>query len=222
MMSKLLYLISIFSFLSLLFLFQPQRIESALNTKFFLNPASASASLGSSLEVVIRLNAGGEKVNSAAAFLTFPPDLLEGEITTTNSFASFFSQKEVDNKKGNVKVNGASTDPVSGENLLLANLSFKVKKTGRAEINFTDQSVVYKGSSNVLGSTAGGVYTLTSVGQPSPTATSSAIPSVRQTTTPSATASALPKAGTTESTIALLIVSLSALTLGLLFKKYAT
>lgn len=206
-MLKLLLTLTLFFFFSLgLAIFPSSSSYAASNTKLFLSPPLATKSAGSSFAAEIRINTGGEKINSAAAQLSFNQDLLEASLSTENSWAGVFSQKEVDNQGGSIKLNGGSSQPTEGENLLLGTINFKAKKAGVAKVNFTDQSVVYKGTTNVLNTTTGGTYTLTADLKTSDQATNSASPN-------------LPKAGILEQSLYLILLAFGSIALGFILNK---
>lgn len=205
-MTKLLYLLPSFLLVSL---FSASIVASAGTAKLSLSPSTGVKNVGTNFDVEIRVNTGSEKINSAAGILTYPKDLVDVEISTLNSFANFFSQREVDAISGTVKVNGGVSEGITGDNLLLATLTLTPKKAGSANLAFTNQSVVYKGGLNVLGTSSGGVYTLSATpsgGLSTPVATASST-------------SALPKSGFTEFTLILVLLSLSSIVVGLTFKK---
>lgn len=197
-MSKLLFILTFFFFFSLGVVLFSSVSFGASSTKLFLSPSLATKSAGSSFGVEVRINTGGEKINSAALFLTFSQDLLEATLSTENSWASVFSQKEVDNKSGSVKLNGGSSAPTEGENLLLGTINFKAKKAGVAKVNFTEQSVVYKGTTSVLVSSAGGVYTI------QPTTLEGPV---------------LPKAGIIEQSLYLILLAFGSIALGFVLNR---
>lgn len=217
-MPKLLFALTLFFFFSLGVGLFPSSSISASSAKLFLSPPIATKSAGSSFSVDVRVNSGGEKINSAAALLTFNQDLLEASLVSENSWATVFSQKEVDNQRGSIKLNGGASQSTEGENLLLGTINFKVKKPGTARVNFTDQSVIYKGTTNVLGSSSGGVYTLTSASRVSDQATPASLVS-SQTPATSSADSTLPKAGILEQSLYLILLAFGSIALGFVLNR---
>src|SRR3989338_3947511 len=135
-MIKLLYLNLTLLILLLATTFVAAKANALWDAKFSLSPASTSKSVGSVFSVDILLDTAAETIDSAAAYLSFPTDLLEATISTDKSFATIFTQKEVDAVNKLIKINGGVSSGKSGSSLNLATINFKVKKAGTAVVSF--------------------------------------------------------------------------------------
>lgn len=130
-----------------------------------LSPATKAVKVGDSVTVSIFFDTGEETVNSVKASLTFPVSLLNVEtdsIITTGSAVTDFKETIYSNLSGTVDISGSTS--VSGSQKLLANIKFKTKAVGTANISFDSDSQIIRtsDSKNVLSlaDSKGGAYTI--------------------------------------------------------------
>ncbi len=83
-------------------------------------------------------------VNVVQADITFDPDVLEVvELSTKDSFASIFVQKDVNNNLGYVRLTGGIPSPgYSKESGVFGTVYFKAKSAGLANVSFLPTSMV--------------------------------------------------------------------------------
>jgi len=132
----------------------------------FLSPPSGSFVVGSTFNVSIILNTGGEAVNAIDAALSFPPDKLQvvSPSLGTSIISVWTSQPNYDNQTGVLRFQGGVPNPgINTSRGLIATIGFRVKSVGRAVIKFRDQSKVLLNdglATDVLINTGNGVYDL--------------------------------------------------------------
>ena len=142
---------------------------------FSLDPVSRSVSVGDQFEVKVNLDAAADKTNQAQATITFPADKLE---LVGVSPTSLFPSNQYDTESGIVQViSGEDTgvDYVTGSHEWFT-LVLKATAAGTAELRFAafDSFVLeLETVNNLLDLTnlPAGSYTISSGGEPDPTAT---------------------------------------------------
>ncbi len=124
----------------------------AASASLALSPASVSAVVGSSFNVGIYVNTGGNPVNAVQANLTYPAAQLDYVSVTSSSVFPIDAQSS--GGGGNVNIARGAITPVSG-NQLVATVRFKAKvASGTAAINFAGGSGVASSGSPILGNGA--------------------------------------------------------------------
>lgn len=158
-----------------------------------VTPSSQSVTVGTTLPVEVRLNTGGDAVNTVTANLTFSKDKIRLQsVSTTGSFLTIWfelpdteSEVVTANNNGEIRITGSLPTPgQSGSNSLIAKLTFVPIAAGSATLNFASTSAVYRNSdnTNIVGtSNTGGTYTISEV---APTATPTLAPTSSPTPTP--------------------------------------
>jgi len=191
------------------------RPAQAAQGSLTLIPASGTVLTNQTFNMEIRVNTGGETVNTVTANLSYPIDKIKvTKVDTTNSFVTIWFENSIAQSLGKVKLTGSISSPgTSGSNLLLATLTLQalaVTTTGNpANVSFDNTSAIYRNSdnTNILSSSIGAQFTITSSG----TSTLTPVPSISQTTpTPSPSPTilpvGLPDVGENSPTIILLIL----------------
>lgn len=152
---------------------------AALAASLYLSPSGGT--IGASTSIQIRLNAGGDAINGVSAYLTYPTDKLEA--IGISYGGSFSIAAEGGYGGGFVNISRASFSGVTGD-VNVATVRFRAKTAGSATISFRGGSAAARASdsSNALGGSSGGTYTL-APGQGGTTTTSA---TSKTTPTPSA------------------------------------
>jgi len=161
------------------------------------SPSSKSIKVGDTLTVSILFDTGSVTVNKVKASITFPPSLLSVEtdsIITTGSAITDFKETIYSNVTGTIDISGNTS--ISGSGKLLANIKFKTKAVGTANVSFDADSQIIQSSDSKnifsLTDSTGGTYTIATTITPPPIttppekkqATSSQIPEGMGFTTP--------------------------------------
>ena len=147
------------------FSFTPSPARAAGAT-LYLSPAAGSYSVGSTLNVSVLVNTGGQNINAVEADLRFPADKLQ--VVTPAAGPSIITvwaaQPSFSNANGTINFKGGVPSP--GVNMTagsIATVTFRVTGVGQAGIRFTDNSKVLLNDgagTNVLSDTRGAIYTL--------------------------------------------------------------
>jgi len=164
--NKFLSLLFSVGFVTLLFsvsLVQPVRAAGA---SLYLSPNSGTFYIGSTFDVSIFVNTGGENVNAVQVDLKFDPKKLQiASPTAGKSFISVWvSQPTYSNIQGTASFQGGMPSPgINTSAGLVSTITFRAISPGETTILFLDSSRVLlddgKGT-NILSSKARGVYTL--------------------------------------------------------------
>lgn len=191
-MPKYFALLSILTFLALPFSVYAQANQALLK----LTPSSATNTAGQSFTSAIKVTSTSTNISSVQAYLSFPADKLEvTSISKTGSIASLFIEEpSFDNVVGTIKMTADIASPgFKGSDGLIATITFKAKANGTANVNFTTESAVYptSGTTSVLGTPQGGVYTVTG-GSSAASASAQTTPSPTLVSTRSASGTPLP------------------------------
>lgn len=146
---KNLLLILLLTFLSFIFLNFEASILSKLNLKKIERTALITTQTGThrvgeffTLEVLIENIE--TPINAAQTDLTYDPKIIQAiDISTEESFAQIFLQKEIDNENGRVVISGGLPNPgFSGEGCKFATVLFMSVKEGETVLEFSDTSMV--------------------------------------------------------------------------------
>jgi hypothetical protein len=180
-----------------------------------LDPSTQTVAVNGTFTVTIRLNTGGQSVNTVAANLTYDQSAVTPQsIDTTGSFVTIWFENNIASSNGEVRLTGSVPSPgVNGDNLLFARVNFTANQASTSQVSFLEDSAVFRDSDNVdiLSSTTGSVITVSdSAVTPTPP---SATPGVTTTPGPTTTLApgtptptALPDAGIISPTIVIFIV----------------
>ena len=143
----------------------PKTTEAA-GASLYLSPNSGTFYIGSTFDVSIFLNTGGENVNAVQVDLKFDPKKLQiASPTAGKSFISvWISQPTYSNIKGTASFQGGMPSPgINTSAGLVSTITFRVIAPGETIISFLDSSRVLlddgKGT-DILTSRGRGVYTL--------------------------------------------------------------
>ncbi|MBM4402204.1 MAG: hypothetical protein FJ044_03100 [Candidatus Cloacimonetes bacterium] len=203
----------LFTFYFLLFTFSARAAGATLS----LSPATKSVVNGQTFSLEIRVNTGGESINTVTANLTYPTDKLRAQsVDTAGSFVTIWFENNIGTASGEVRLTGSLPTPgTSGSNLLFATVNFVALNTGTANVEFTNSSAVYRNSDNsdILGSTQDGTYTITEV-TPTATPTPTTITAPTGTPTPTTGQGNLPDVGVELPTLILFAFALIFITFG--------
>lgn len=221
--------LSIAQTLLLLLIIAYPKAAYAASATLTLVPNTLTVGVNQSFNVEIRVNSGGENINTVTANLTYPFDKIKvSKIDTANSFVTIWFENSFNQQTGKIKLTGSLPSPgTSGTNLLLATINFEAlaqtTTANPASVSFDNTSAIYRNSdnTNILSSTAGGQYTIS--GTAAVTTTPTPIPSVDQPTpglTVTPTPSSLPNVGATSATLIFLILAVSLIIGGSLVLRF--
>lgn len=183
--AKLILLLIVYSLLST----TPAQAGTAV---LFLSPSSGSYTVGQTFSVRANVSSGGEYINAVAAYLSYPADKLEATgVDTGGSTLSIWAEKTAGG--GAVRLSGGLPTPGFNGEGLVAEVSFRVKETGLASLQFTADSAVVRDSDNqdILADKFGAEFSLATPA-PTPTATLTPKPVVRTQTAPTLQPTATP------------------------------
>lgn len=113
-------------------------------TASFNIPDKKQYRLGEIFPVKIDIKGIQTNINAVQADLEFNPEKLEvADISTEESFANVFIQREINNESGYVRLSGGIPNPgFQGENGIFGTIFFQGKNPGLAEINFLPSSMI--------------------------------------------------------------------------------
>lgn len=153
--------------LSLLLFLTPKFV---LASNLYLSPGGGKVSSGGTINVQVRLNAGGDAVNGVSAFLAYPQDKLQVAWISYGGSA-FGIQAESSFGGGVIKISRGNFAGVGG-NVNVATIAFRGKSLGNATVSFIGGSNAPRASDSSnslnLGASAGGVFNVVA-GVPQPT-----------------------------------------------------
>lgn len=155
------FLILSFTIVSLLIVYSESRLLSFFGfppvskTASFVIPSKGQYKLGEAFPLKIEIAGIKTPINTVQADLGFDPRVVEvTEISTEDSFANIFIQKEINNKEGYVRLTGGLPNPgfsqIQGP---FATVYFRGKTPGPVKIEFLHTSLVLANDgrgSNVL------------------------------------------------------------------------
>ncbi|MCL4366614.1 hypothetical protein M1563_00355 [Patescibacteria group bacterium] len=136
--------------------------QTASASTLYLSPGSANVGVGGVISVQVRLNTAGEAVNAVSAVLTYPQDKVDVAWISYGSSA-FSIAAEGSYGGGAIRISRGNINGVTG-NVNVATIGFKGKALGKATVAFVGGSAAPRATDStdslVLGSSAGGVYTV--------------------------------------------------------------
>lgn len=143
-------LIIIISFLCFGFVILESRIffnlhfPPAQKTALFNLPAEEQYFLGEIFPVKLEINSLQAPINSLRVDLGFDPEVLEVvKISTKNSFANIFIEKEICNHTGYLRLAGGLSSPgFNQEKGLFGTIFFKAKSPGHGKVEFLPTSLI--------------------------------------------------------------------------------
>jgi len=143
-------LILIFSLFSIGFVFTESRVLNLLGfpptpkTVSFVIPTTGQYRLGQVFPMKIEITGIKKPINIIQADISFDPKILEvREISTNDSFANIFVQKEINNQVGFARLAGGLPNPgFSGERGIFGTVYFKGKSPGVVKVDFSSSSKV--------------------------------------------------------------------------------
>jgi len=145
-------------------------ISAQGTNSMYLSPASGSFTVGSTVNMAVRINVSTD-VNAVQADITFPTNLLQ--FSSIDGSSSAFSIDATSAASGGtIKISRGNINTVKGDQLV-AKINFKALAAGSASVQFANTSVAVNPSSNnnVINTRSGGTYTLTGASTPTPTPT---------------------------------------------------
>lgn len=113
-------------------------------TASFVIPSKSQYRLKEIFPMEISINNIKNPINAVQADISFPPDKLEIiDITTKNSFANIFIQREINNETGYARLTGGLPSPgFSSDRGTFGTVFFRSKNPGLAKIEFLPTSMV--------------------------------------------------------------------------------
>ncbi len=113
------------------------------NATLELSPDNVTLSRMFEYPITIRALPGGESINVAQVYLNYDPSKIRVvDIVTTNSFCrhDFFIEREIDNKKGEVRIIcGLQTPGFSGSEGIVAELLIRPIESGQFSLRFNKE-----------------------------------------------------------------------------------
>lgn len=163
--TKLFFLSLFFSLLFLVLISTPFRAEAG-DASLYFSPAGGSFFVGSTFDVSVFVNTGGENINAVEVNLKFDPIKIQvASPTAGKSFIEVWvSQPTFSNTKGTLSFIGGVPSPgINTSAGLVSTVTFRAISPGETQITFLDSSKVLKNDPqgvNILTSMNRGVYTL--------------------------------------------------------------
>ncbi len=137
--------VRIYTSILLVVVFSLVTIHKTYAATLSLTSASTKVSLGNVISVKVVVNTDGQSINSAAANIQFPTDLLQ--VMSINKGSSIFSlwvqDPSFSNTAGTITFTGGVPNPgFNGQGGEIVSIVFKAKGSGNASIVFGDSSVL--------------------------------------------------------------------------------
>ena len=138
----------------------------AAGASFYLSPATGSFFVGSTFDVSIFVNTGGENVNAVEVNLKFDPAKLQiASPTAGKSFIQVWvSQPTFSNTKGTMSFIGGVPSPgINTTSGLVSTITFRAIAPGETSVLFLETSKILRNDpqgTNIATSASRGVYTL--------------------------------------------------------------
>lgn len=135
----------------------------AAGASFFLAPSTGTYVIGGNFSVSVKLNTGGQIINTVDGQINFDKNLLEVKsVSTGGSLVNLWiTQPSFSNSAGTVSFSGGVTPPgYNGTAGHICTITFKTKAAGDAQIHFTSGAILAndgKGT-NILASMGSGSY----------------------------------------------------------------
>lgn len=144
-----------------------------------LDPAGRVVNTGDVFGVKIKLNTGGDSINTVTANLSFDKNLLKVvSVDTSGTPFTIEFEKSWSNAEGTFRSTRALPRPgVNADEVFVEQVNFEAIAAGTAQITFTEASATYRNNDlqDNLGTKNGGSYTINSTGS-NPNATPTPIP----------------------------------------------
>jgi hypothetical protein len=118
--------------------------NNAVYTAAFSIPPSFDFKVGELISYPVEINQLKTSINAVKADIAFDSEYLEVvEISTKNSFATVFVEKQINNDLGFARLSGGKPNPgYSGESATFAAIYFRAKKAGVSTIKLLPSSMV--------------------------------------------------------------------------------
>ncbi|MCK5416436.1 hypothetical protein KAI92_03350 [Candidatus Parcubacteria bacterium] len=135
----------------------------AAGASFFLSPGAKTVPIGGKFSVGVKLNTGGQIINTVDGTINFDKNLLEVlSVSTGGSLVNLWiTQPSFSNSAGTVSFSGGVTPPgYNGTAGHICTISFKAKKAGGASVRFSSGAILAndgKGT-NILASMGSASY----------------------------------------------------------------
>lgn len=115
-----------------------------LKTVSFSIPSTGEYRLGEIFPMKLKITGIKTPINAVQADISFNPQILEVvDISTTDSFANIFIQKEINNTMGYARLAGGTPNPgLSGEDGVFGTVFLRGKVPGLAQIKFLPTTMV--------------------------------------------------------------------------------
>jgi len=146
---KNILLILLLTFLSFIFLsFEASLLSKISSIKIertaLITARTSTHKVGEVFPLEVLIENIENPINAAQTDLTFDPKIIQAiDISTEESFAEIFLQKEIDNENGLVIISGGLPNPgFSGENCKFATVLFMPLKEGETTLQFSNTSMV--------------------------------------------------------------------------------
>jgi len=175
-----------------LFLFHAAPAPAAHAATMSFVSSKSSAAIGDTIDVSVRVDSNGQTVNAAQGTIDYPVNILQvASVNHANSIFNIWAQEpSVNTSTGSISFLGGGTNSFSGTSLYILDITFVVKGTGVATLDFANAGVTAgdgTGANILEGATPLSINIAGAAGAPS----------VAATTTPSG----LQNTGTTSSTV---------------------
>lgn len=137
-----------------------------------------NASIGDTIDVSVRIDSQGQTVNAAQGTVQYPSSILQ--VVTVNHSNSVFNiwaqEPTVNTSTGEISFLGGSTNSFSGPSLYVLDVTFLVRGTGTATLNFANAGVTAGDGTgaNILSASTPISFTIGGVRPATVTASSSA------------------------------------------------
>jgi len=138
----------------------------AASTSLYLSPPSGTYGVGSTFSIKVKVDSGGQAINTAEGTLIFnSAELQVVSLSKTGTiFTLWTTEPTFSNSTGNISFGGGTPGSFTGSSGTILTIKFKARASASAQVGFSSGSVLAadgKGT-NVLANMQGGVYTLES------------------------------------------------------------
>ena len=124
-------------------LFAPAALAADNGANFYIAMPNAALNPGSQLIANIKIDTGSAGINAAQATIQFPKDILAIEKTdkTGSIFSFWLREPDYSNDTGILVFIGGIDKSISGKDLQVLKIVFKVKGAGEGDILFNDAAI---------------------------------------------------------------------------------
>ncbi|MDP3784524.1 MAG: cohesin domain-containing protein [bacterium] len=162
-------------------LFSVLPLSVAAQATLFVSPASGSYKTGELFSVLLNANTGGQAINAASAVVNFDNTRLDvASIGYAQSIFTLWTEEpKFSNAGGTIRFSGGLPFPgYTGANGAILRVTFRPKASGQAPVVFSSGSVLANDGrgTNILNDFRGGIFTIQSSSQKTPTAASGISP----------------------------------------------